>query len=123
VITAFYSAHHYIHALLARHAHLLPDEEREVRGRPVKVTHAHPGSHRHVPGGTHFSLEVLASRLPGAPELESLVPVFKFMLEDSQTARYGGSRGTRLTTMRKVDADQALDYLDQVVSIILPRLS
>lgn len=116
-VVAFYSAHHFVHALLAEHHARLPADR--VSGRNDRVSFVHPGAHGLFPGGTRESLFLLAEIL------ESLKPVnhaFRRMLAVSYEARYG-LNGRRLTPVTQPMARIAITELRRVESLIRTHLS
>jgi hypothetical protein len=118
-VVAYYAAHHWLHALCAEQAALLPPDFPRFGPRRRKPgSFVHPDTHGTEPGGNRRSLLLLSHAIP---DLEPLNLVFSQMLDHSHTARYG-LRGERNQRFWRGDATSALARLERFESLITERL-
>jgi hypothetical protein len=118
-VAAYYAVHHWLHALCADQAAILPPDFPRfgARGRR-RGSYVHPDTHGTEPGGNRRSLLLLSRAIP---DLAPLNLVFSQMLDQSHTARYG-LRGMRNQRFRRRDAEAALARLEGFESLISAHL-
>jgi hypothetical protein len=116
-VTAFYSAHHFVHALFDRMSAELPPDSSGA-GRPV-ISYIHPTRHGRHPGGTRGTLGLLSAL---QPNLDRLPMLFAELLTQSHSARYGLLSQGRLVRFTRQDAQTCLAHLDELISLVTPYL-
>lgn len=118
VVIAFYAAHHYVHALFVRHGDRLPNMQ--LRSGTMLVSRIHPQNHGLGLGGTRGSLRALSRQINS---LDPLNMLFNDLREESNSARYGRSGGSRLVAVSANDVSNAIERLGKVWSLIESQFS